>query len=204
MAKDHFETHYYQKKRVDWNFNVLFTGETDVIRMVNEYAPYLDHPGLYDPIPAEWLHSTILRVGLTNDFSEEEMLKVADVLASKLANLVLPEFIFDSWWLWGGNVVLHITPDEQYREIYNCVIEAMQTVIGGDRMLGSTHGTFIPHVGLAYTKTHHKEREINTQLLDNPVRPATFRATSVSLIRQWPTSGHYEWEIVKDLHIGNM
>ena len=202
MAKDHFETHYYQKGHVDWNFNVLFSDQPDVERMVQEYRPIVSRPGLYDPIPAKWLHSTILRVGLTDDFTEEEMLKVVDILAPKLASLTLPEFVFDSWWLWGGNVVLHISPSDQYNTIYDAIIESMQQVVGNERTLKSPHGNFIPHVALAYSKDHHDEIEINHQLSNHPVVPASFNVTSVSLIRQWPTDGHYEWDIVRDIPIG--
>ena len=204
MAKDHFETHYYQKDKVDWNFNILFTNQRDVKLMADEYAPILQHPGLYDPIPSQWLHSTILRVGLTDDFTEAEMLMVADRLAPKLARLDLPEFIFDSWWLWGGNVVLHITPSDRYSQIYDCAIEALRNVVGDERTLKSPYGSFIPRVALAYSRNYHQERQINDQLTKNPVLPASFQATNLSLIRQWPTDGHYEWEIVRELPIGSL
>lgn len=202
MAKDHFETHYYQKDRVDWNFNVLFTGKTDVARMAQDYEPLLKHSGLYDPIKPEWLHSTILRVGLVDDFTEEEMLKVVDTLIPKLASLTLPEFVFDSWWLWSGNIVLHISPDDQYGAIYDAVIESMQEVVGDERTLKSPHGHFIPHVALAYSKSHHDELEINHELSAHVIQPAAFHATTLSLIRQWPVNGHYEWEVVRELSIG--
>ena len=202
MAKDHFKTHYYQKDRVDWNFNVLFANQPDVKRMRDEYAPLIKHPGLYDPIPYQWLHSTILRVGLIDDFTEAEMLKVADVLTPKLAELQLPEFVFDSWWLWNGNVVLHMSPSDVYSQIYDLVIESMLQVVGDKRTLKTPHGHFTPHVALAYTRTQYQEREINSQLIAYPVKPAIFTAPSLSLIRQWPTDGHYEWEIVQQIPIG--
>jgi 2'-5' RNA ligase len=199
MAKDHFELNNYQTNRVDWNFNILFSNQPDVGRMVDDYAPALDHPGLYKPIPSQWLHSTILRLGLTSDFSEQEVLAVADVLKQKLAALSLPEFVFDSWWLWGGNVVLHISPEDAYMTIYDTVMDAARQVVGAGRI--ARHGDFIPHVTLAYSKEHHEEVVINRQLFESAVKPAKFRATELSLIRQWPADGHYEWEIVRALPI---
>lgn len=203
MAKDHFQTHYYQKDRVDWNFNVLFRNQADVVRMAREYAPLLKHRGLYDPVPPKWLHSTILRVGLVDDFSEEEMQKVADILTLKLASLQLPLFVFDSWWQWSGNVLMPIAPSDKYTPIYDAVIESLEQVVGEKRTLKSPYGHLIPHVTLAYTKTHNDEVAINRQLSSKLIIPATFNVKSVALIKQWPTNGHYEWEIVREIGVGS-
>jgi hypothetical protein len=202
MATDHFQKHYYKKEQVDWNFNVLFDGQSAVAKMAQEYSPALEHPGLYAPISVQWLHSTILRVGLVEDYTEAEMLAVADKLQKSLSGLKLPEFVFDSWWLWGGNVVLHISPDDQFSKIYDAVIVALESVVGSRRTTKTPHGSFIAHTSLVYTKTHDQEKEIHDQLVTHPVKPVTFRATGLSLIKQWPTDGHYEWEIVKSIPIG--
>jgi len=204
MAIDHFERHFRKKNQIDWNFNLVFDGQPAVAEMAREYAKIIRHPGLYDPIPVEWLHATILRVGLTDDYTEAEMLAVAAKLQESLAALTLPEFYFDSWWLWSGGVVLHISPDDEFSKLYDCVIEALEQVVGTERTTHSPHGRFIAHMGLAYPKTHNKEYEIHEQLVAHPVKPAKFRAVSMPLIRQWPTNGHYEWEVVEDIKIGTL
>jgi 2'-5' RNA ligase len=202
MAIDHFEKHFYQKDRVDWNFNVLFDGQPDVARMAEEYAPVLDNPGLYKPIPSQWLHSTILRVGFVEDYTENEMLEVADKLQEQLANLKLPEFFFDSWWLWGGSVVLHISPDSEFNKIYKAVIGSLREVVGEARTTKSPHESFIAHTALVYSKTYSEEKEVHDKLLANPIKPASFNATSISLIKQWPIDGHYEWDVIRNIPIG--
>jgi 2'-5' RNA ligase len=169
--------------------------------MAKEYEGLLQHPGLHKPIPPQWLHSTILRVGSLEDYTEDEMLAVTEKLQSSLAPLTLPEFVFDSWWLWGCNVVLHITPDDQFTKIYDAVISTLESVVGVERTTKTPHVHFIAHTALAYTKTHNKEVEVNRILASHPVKPASFRATSLSLLKQWPIDGHYEWEIVKDIPI---
>jgi 2'-5' RNA ligase len=201
MATDHFEKHYYQKDRVDWNFNLLFDGQPAVAQMAKEYASALQHPGLYAPVPPQWLHSTILRVGLTDDYTEAEMLAVAAALEQSLASLALPEFFCDSWWLWGGNVVLHISPDDQFSKLYACVVAALASVVGKDRTTHVPHDSFIPHITLAYTKTHQQEQAIHDRLVAQPVQPVGFHAKGIALIKQWPTDGHYEWEIVKEIRL---
>jgi|GEM_PF-1901112 2'-5' RNA ligase len=202
MAIDHFERHFYKKDQVDWNFNLIFDGQPAVADMAQEYAKIIRHPGLYDPIPVEWLHATILRIGLTDDYTESEMLAVAAKVQASVAGLDLPEFSFDSWWLWSGGIVLHITPDDEFGKLYDHVLAALEAVVGPKRATRSPHGTLIAHTSLAYPKTYRTEYEVMEQLLAQPVRPAKFRATHMPLIRTWPTNGHYEWEIVQDITIG--
>ena len=204
MAIDHFEKYFYREDRVDWNFNILFPNQPNLEKLVGEYKPLLNHEGLYEPIPFQWIHSTILRVGLLEDFTEQEMLKVADCLQIKLASLHLPEFGIDSWWLSSGNVVLHISPDDVYRLIHSAVIEALHEVFSVERMLSFVERKFTPHITLAYTRTQTSELEVARSLTTKPAGElVTFEATQLSLIKQWPVNGHYEWEVVRTIPIGN-
>ncbi len=197
MAKDHFRTHPQNGKQY-WNFNILVGKYPDVARMQYEYAPTLTQlPGLYDPIPTEWLHMTILTLGTTDDYTEEELLHVADVLAPKLAIIQLPELAFDSWWQWGGNIVFHISPHDELSKVYDAVIESLREVIGDERTTKTPHGHFIPHTSLAYTRDHHDELATNNILAKLHITPAHFSKPSLGLLRQWATDGHYEWEVVR-------
>lgn len=170
--------------------------------MARQYAEIIKHPGLYPPIPSQWLHATILSIGSTDDYSETEMLVVAAKLQESMGQLSLPEFSFDSWWLWDGNVVLHISPDDKFGRLYEHVVAALRSVVGDERTTHSPHGSFIAHTALAYAKTHDQEHEINQQLAANPVKPATFKATHMPLITTYPANGHWEWEVVRDITIG--
>lgn len=73
MSTDHFQKHNYQAGKVDWNFNLIFDDQPQVAAMVSQYAKPLDQPGLYPPVPAKWLHATILRVGTTDEYTKAEM-----------------------------------------------------------------------------------------------------------------------------------
>lgn len=176
MAIDHFERGNRKPGQVKWNFNLVFDGQPAVAEMARQYAEVIKHPGLYSPIPAQWLHATILSIGSTDEYTETEMLAVATKLQASLSGLSLPEFSFDSWWLWDGNVVLHISPDDKFSMLYEHVVTALQSVVGDDRTTHSPHGSFIAHTALAYAKTHDREHEINHQLAAHPVKPATFKA----------------------------
>jgi len=199
MAIDHFEKRQLRPGQVDWNFNLIFAADPDVARMAEQYAPLLNHPGLYKPVPTEWLHSTILGIGTTEMFSEAEMLAVADKVQEHVAGIKLPKFRFDSWWLLFGNVVFHISPDDELTKLYNVVVASLAEVVGMERASKTPHGRFLAHTTFAYTKSHQNEHEIHDQLTKADIEPAHFRATQMPLIRQWPVDGHYEWEIVKQV-----
>jgi 2'-5' RNA ligase len=198
MATDHFERH---KREIptDWNFNILCNAIPAIKNLAKQYAVALNHTGLYNPIPEPWLHITVLRVGSTSEYTKEEMIQVADHLALKLQTVQLPEFFLDSWWLWGGNVVLHMSPDDQFSKIYSALRESLREVVGDSRT--PKYGGFIPHITLAYTRTHNQEFEIAKQLASVSPKPATFNIKEISLIKQWPTEGHYQWEVVKHVPI---
>lgn len=113
MAIDHFDKYRFQENRVDWNFNILFDDQPQVAELASKYASLLQYPGLHKPVPGQWLHATVLRVGFLEEFSEAEMLEVAELIEQKITKIKIPELILGQWWLWDGNPVLHITPDEQ-------------------------------------------------------------------------------------------
>jgi len=135
MAIDHFTKHSYARKRTDWNFNILFNDQPQVAQLARQYKPLIEHPGLYPPLPAEWLHATVLRVGFLEDFSEAEMLTVADALESKLAHMRMRELLLGQrWWLWNGGPVLSITPQSQLQEIFRQTLDTLATVVGRHRL----------------------------------------------------------------------
>lgn len=200
MAQDHFQKHDVFQGKVDWNFNLVFADQPQVAKLATQYAPLIKHPGLYPPIPGKWLHATILRAGLSSEYSDNEMQAVAKRLKLALASFRIPELRLGSWWLWSGNPVLHIAPEEPLVELFNTVMSEMEAVVGKERM--PKPSKFIPHVTLAYNRTYDEELEVYQQLSSKLVKPVSFRATSMPLIKQSATDGHYEWKVIEDIPIG--
>lgn len=201
MATDHFEKRQLLPGQIDWNFNLIFKGDEAVAKMVNEYKPALIHPGLYPPVPPEWLHTTILRVGTTEEFTEDEMLAVAEKVQADIDGLSLPEFSFDSWWMLFGNVIFHISPDDEFTKLYDVVTASVASVLGSERASKTLHGRYLSHSTFAYAKTHQNEHEIIEQLRNTQIAPARFRAAHMALVKQWPNNGHYEWEVIKQIEL---
>jgi len=169
--------------------------------MAEAYRPYLDHPGLYPALPTEWLHMTILKVGYTTDFSEQEMAAMAEELKPSLSSMRLPELSMGDVWLWPlqGNPVLRITPEAPVTEIFKFVTAAMNKVLG-HRV--SRLKPFIPHVALAYNRTYYREKELYKQLTQPNIPPVKFRANKLSLLKQSQTIPFYQWEVIQNIPIG--
>ncbi|MFI5271026.1 MAG: 2'-5' RNA ligase family protein [Candidatus Saccharimonadales bacterium] len=204
MAIDHFIKHKAQVGRTDWNFNILFNDQPQVAELVSKYAPLLQHPGLHKPVPDEWLHATVLRVGFLEEFTEAEMLAVVAKLEPKFAIMQMPKLMLGQWWLWGGNPCLHFTPDDPLKGVYDCLIEAVVAVVGEDRWQNQWSDRFMPHITLAYSKTYDDEIGLYKQLQSKSLEGVEIRANNFSLIKQQIVDDYYAWEVVKDLPIGQI
>lgn len=201
MAQDHFERHNHYEGVVDWNFNVVFYDQPSVVAMAEAYRPLLDRPELYTPIPTKWLHSTILRVGKEDEYSLSEMLTVAHLVQEKLNNVKLAEFHFGKPILIFGNVCFKIEPEDELEKLYTIATESLEYVVGPDRATKSPYGRFIAHASLVYTKAHDNEEAIQKTLSDANIPSAKFRIHHMPLIKQRPTEGHYEWDVMKDISV---
>lgn len=200
MAIDHFAKHNSAEGRGDWNFNILFDEQPQVGDYAEQFHEALNHPGLYPPIPLQWLHATVLRVGSIEDFTEAEMLEVADRLENKLATMRLPEFLLGQWWIWSGNPCVHFTPEDPLNLLFNTVTTEVIDVVGGDRVKEGLK--FTPHITLAYSKSYDDEKGLFERLQTVGAHAVPVRAKSVGLLRQYVEDHTYKWEVVRDIQVG--
>lgn len=200
MATDHFTKYKWQEDRVDWNLNILFNDQPQVAEYVAQYKDALQHPGLHKPVPSEWLHATVLRLGFLEEFTEAEMLELAARLEARFAELRMPEFLIGNWWIWGGNPCVHFTPDEPLREVFAVIVAELTGIVGVERLPKKL--SFTPHITLAYSKTYNDEVGVLRQLEQVKVPAVPFKAKSVALIKQCITDDYYTWDIVKDIPLG--
>lgn len=197
MAIDHFVTHQRQQGRADWNLNILFNDQSQVAEYAAKYYQALQHHGLYEPVPSEWLHATVLRIGFFDDFSEVEMLEYASRLEARFEDIQMPEFLLGQWWIWGGNPCVHFTPRDPMMRMFSIVMEELTALVGADRLPDKQRLT--PHITLAYSKSYEDEIELHRQLETVSAPAVSVRAKRLSLIKQWIVDHHYEWEVVKDI-----
>ena len=199
MASDHFRTMPWKPDETDWHLLVQLSTQRNLRTTAERYAQVYNHSGLYPPVPSEWLHMTIARVGNVNNVSNEEMGKVMDLLRPALSKTKLPEFRLGPWWLWTGSVVLHVTPEEPIARLFDEVTGVLEAVL---RERAPKLAPFIPHVTLAYARTYHEELEVHEQLSAQWIEPVPFRITALSLVKERQTIPFYSWEVVTDILLG--
>lgn len=202
MENDHFIRHRWARERADWNFNILFEDQPQVARYADQYAAALEHPGLYDPVPAAWLHATILRVGFFDDFSEDEMLTVLHRLEPTLAAMKVPKLLLGQWWIWGGNPCVHFTPDEPLNAIFKAVLSEVSAVVGTDRLAQSLN--FMPHITLAYSKTYSDKHGLFIQLQNQRIDAVPVRINRLSLVKQYVIDNYYAWDVIREIPVGQL
>jgi 2'-5' RNA ligase len=199
MADDHFKTNLWQPGEVDWHFLITLHDQHHMRSIVEHYAHLYHHPGLYPPIPFQWLHMTIVRIGSATTIAHEAMTAVVDHLRPTLARMTLPDMLLGPWWLWTGSVVLHVTPEEPLTRLFDSVMTAL-TVVLGDK--APKPSAFIPHVTLAYARTYQQELEVHKQLSAQWIDPIPVRIQALSLVKEKQTIPFYNWDSVTDIPIG--
>jgi 2'-5' RNA ligase len=199
MADDHFQTNLWEPDEVDWHFLIRLQDQNHMRSIVEQYARIYRHPGLYPPIPFEWLHMTIVRIGRVTTITHEEMHAVVDHLRPILERMHLPAVLLGPWWLWTGSVVLHVTPEEPLTRLFNAVMTALNQVLG-DR--APKPSGFIPHVTLAYARTYQQEIEVHKQLSAQWIDPIPVHIRTLSLVKEKQTVPFYSWDIVTDVPVG--
>ncbi len=199
MAEDHFEANPWKPNEADWHFLIRLNNQSQLRTMVTRYAKIYDHPGLYPPIPFEWLHMTVLRIGSVANITDQEMNDVLEQLFPALEMIHVPELLLGPWWLWTGSVVLHVTPEEPITHLFNAVTKVMNTVVGEK---APKPDRFIPHVTLAYARNYQQEREVHQQLCAQWIDPVPLHIDTLSLVKEKQTSPLYRWDTVTDIPIG--
>ena len=201
MIQDHFVRHNHYDGVVDWNFNVIFSDQPAVAAMAVAYEPLLKKPYFYKPIPKEWLHATILRVGSNDEYTEAEMVQVAHKVQKRLRGIEFSEFHFGQHIVIHGNVCFKIEPESELEKLYTIVIKSLEEVVGTARATKSPYGHFIAHASLVYSKERDNIGNTETALREVNIEPAKFYIHHMPLIKQWPTNGHYEWDVIRDITI---
>jgi 2'-5' RNA ligase len=200
---DHFVDNSYVPigvSRVDWNFNVLLTDISQIRKMLASFAEPLTDSAFYDPIPAVWAHITILRVNLEWEICEQDMKAVCNKLKTALSSQAPIVCRFGQHRFDGGTVILDIEPRLKLMDIFDLVMETCVDVLGHDRV-APPRAPFNPHLSLVYGRTQEitDQKIIIDRLREKNIQLPTFTVDSMSLIKQWPIDGHYEWKVIEEV-----
>ena len=188
---DHFAGHKHLaeggEQRVDLNFN-LYPGEyPQVAALAQAHRGVLAARSdeLYTPIPDKWLHCTILRVGLAQHFTAEQISGFIEVLKPKLAALKIPDLTIGHQPAEAkGDIILRIQPEEAVREIHALIAE----VTGVE-----PNPNFIAHMSLAYSKDRIDDGQLASELAAVAAQPVSFRP-NLWVVEQEATEDGYVYK----------
>lgn len=196
---DHFAGHKHLaeggEERIDLNFN-LYPGEhPQVAALAQAHRGVLAARSgeLYTPIPDKWLHSTILRVGLVQNFTPDQVRDFIETLKPRLAALKMPDLTIGLTPAEAkGDIILRIQPEEAVRELHALIAE----VTGVE-----PNPNFIAHMTLAYSKDRIDDGQLAAELEAIQAQPATFRP-NLWVVEQRVTEDGYIYREPRIAHIG--
>jgi len=183
-----------------YTWHLTFDDAPDLARLVNEYRPHLDLPGL-DLIPQRWLHLTMQGIGFVGEIDEADVDKI--VAAAQVRLAALEPFTISL----GPTVVdpevvrLQINPAEPVRRLRQELRAAIADVWGAE-FVPEDEADFTPHVSLAYSNRDGDMQPIldaATAAVPEPARATIRHADLIMLNRDHQ---QYEWTTYAPVSIG--
>src|SRR5689334_136224 len=132
-----------------YTWHLTFEDSPDIGRLVDEYGPHLNLPGL-DLIPKRWLHLTMQGIGFVGEVDEADVDKIVSAAKARLASL-------ESFTISLGPAVvdpevvrLQVIPAEPVSRLRSELRAAIADTRGASRV-PEDEDDFTPHVSLAYS-----------------------------------------------------
>jgi 2'-5' RNA ligase len=152
-------------------------------------------PGLHFT-PPQWLHSTVLRVGLADDIAAASIDEMIERTRQHL-HAVRPVGVSLGRVLYHPEAIaLGVRHDGALDAVFDAVREAAQRTIGSPEDAG-----WIPHVTVAYSTAVQPGGPI-IAALGRELPECKITVSSVSLIAQQGAERLWEWRPVADIQLG--
>jgi len=176
--------HAWPAGRRDLHWHFLPSPE-EAAALTGPYREVVSTPGL-NPVPAQWLHVTVLHAGPQADTSEAELDEV--VARVRAAAAEVEPFELTLYPPSVGTVALECAarPGAAARRLWELTAAATSEVMG-DRF-ALIPAAYYPHASLAYAgpEGHLADRTaLKVMLSDVEANPVTIQAHALSLVSQW-------------------
>ncbi len=175
--------------RISLTWHLTFENAPGLHRHVAAYQRALDGlPGL-DPVPAQWLHLTVQKLGYADETPEDAVPTVVEAVRAELALLPAFDLTFDRPVIFGEAIAILGTPVEPVHRLRTAIRTGITNAAGpGAAPSGGSADAFRPHVTIAYCSAEDAAgidagpHSAALAALDTP--PATVRVGAATLIRQ--------------------
>ncbi|MEU5053561.1 2'-5' RNA ligase family protein [Streptomyces sp. NPDC021096] len=185
--------------RADLHWHLLFDQEVVREALVELYRAISHRPGLA-PVPAPWVHCTLLHAGPVDDYRDEEIDAIVERV-SKECQIISPfNLVFDRPTVGTVAVECAARPGEPARQLWELTARADAEITGGRFPL--IPAIYYPHLSLAYVTDgpdRPDRRVLKAALSDHRGEPVTLRADRLSLVAQRHDRRHITWTPIAEV-----
>jgi 2'-5' RNA ligase len=189
-------------------FHVTFdratvSGGDDLRRLAAGYQAGLAGCSGMDPIPLQWLHLTMQRVGFTDEVRDHDAAAIAAAARRHCALLEPIDLVFGAVTVWEEAVVLQPEPAEPVRLLRQAVRATIAEVLGAGAV-AKREDDFTPHVSLAYISQDGPAAPVVEVMERSTLAPARVRVRAASLIVIDRDERVYRWRVHTVLPLGGL
>ncbi|MEU1824122.1 2'-5' RNA ligase family protein [Streptomyces abikoensis] len=192
--------HPWPAGRADLHFHILFDQEVIEKQIVSRYKQLTHRPGI-SPVPAAWVHTTILHSGPMDSFAPGEVDKIASLLQDECANIAPFSLTFDRPSIGSVAVECAARPGAPARRLWEAASQVCAEVTQSRYPI--TPAIYYPHLSIGYgtaTKERQASRaEMKAWLSDCEYEPVTLQARSMTMVAQWHTGSHIRWKHLRTI-----
>jgi 2'-5' RNA ligase len=191
-------THPWPAGRRDLHWHLL-PHPVAARQLVEPYRELAHRPGL-EPVPAQWLHVTVLHSGPEQEASTQEVQEITARVRKAVAGTGAVELTFARPAI--GNVAIEraARPGAAARRLWEATWAATREVVGERWPLLPT--TYYPHTSIAYAGRDAQladRGELKQALSDIDGGEVTLTFPTLALVSQWHDGRQIIWEHLADV-----
>jgi hypothetical protein len=201
--------HWYQRPgwwpgRQFYTWHVIdFISDPPISEIVNSYAPMLGAAGVFDLVPARWLHITTQGVSFADTIAESEVRAIVEAARPLLANTEPVNATLGPVDMDAEAAFLPIRPFGQLEAVRTQIRAAISQVLGADQVPEPDSFGWPPHLSLGYTNVSGKPLAPIRDLIRQDARTWRVAINEIALIRLSSDQHLYQWTTVgQPAHIG--
>ncbi|MFI5987651.1 2'-5' RNA ligase family protein [Streptomyces sp. NPDC051555] len=182
----------------------MITFPSDIVdeTLTSPYRELASMPGL-EPVPAEWMHLTLLHAGPEDQYTAEEITRVVELFRAGAASV--PAFDIEFSRPSVGRIALEMAgrPGAPSRRLWELAAEAFETVAPERWPLIPAHHA--PHMSIAYggqSASKANPALMKVWLSDHGPGPVTLRAEKAVLVSERHDGARITWTHIAEVPLG--
>lgn len=173
-----------------------FITNPPISEIVNSYTPALSRTGVFDLVPAQWLHITTQGVSFTDEVSESEAHAIVEAASPLLANSEPVNATLGPVDMDAEAAFLPLRPVGQLEAVRTQLRTAISQVRGLDQVPEPDHFGWPPHLSLGYVAVPGKPLAPIRDAIRQDTRTWPVTITKIALIRLGRDQHLYRWTLV--------